>query len=100
MLTAVTAARVAVSPIVGSDAVSGPAGRLMALLGHRRSATGVAAAYAGCIDGIVIDAADAEQASEIEALGIAVHCTRTVMRTMEDRDRLAKETVSFARSLK
>lgn len=100
MLTAVTAARVAVSPIVGSDAVSGPAGRLMALLGHRRSATGVAAAYAGCIDGIVIDAADAEQASEIEALGIAVHCTRTVMHTMEDRDRLAKETVSFARSLK
>jgi LPPG:FO 2-phospho-L-lactate transferase len=100
LLVAVSAARVAVSPIVGSDAVSGPAGRLMKLLGHRSSATGVAEAYAGCIDGIVIDDSDAEQVAAIEALGIAVHCTKTVMRTLEDRDRLATETVSFARSLK
>ncbi len=100
LLIAVSAVRVAVSPIVGTDAVSGPAGRLMKLLGHESSAAGVAAAYAGCIDGIVIDEVDANQADEIEALGIAVHCTRTVMNTLEDRDRLATETVSFARSLR
>ena len=99
LLVAVSAPRVAVSPIVGTDAVSGPAGRLMRLLGHASSAAGVAAAYAGCIDGIVIDEADASHAAEIEALGIAVYCTRTVMDTIEDRDRLATETVSFARSL-
>ncbi len=100
LLTAVSAVRVAVSPIVGPDAVSGPAGRLMKLLGHPNSAAGVAAAYAGIIDGIVIDEADADQATEIEALGIAVFCTKTVMDTLEDRDRLATETVSFARSLR
>jgi LPPG:FO 2-phospho-L-lactate transferase len=100
LLVAVSAARVAVSPIVGSDAVAGPAGRLMKFLGHSSTATGVAEAYAGCIDGIVIDESDAEQAAGIEALGIAVHCTQTVMKTLEDRDRLATETVSFARSLK
>lgn len=99
LLVAVSAVRVAVSPIVGTDAVSGPAGRLMKLLGHESSAAGVAAVYAGCIDGIVIDEVDAKHANEIEALGIAVHCTRTVMNTLEDRDRLATETVSFARSL-
>jgi LPPG:FO 2-phospho-L-lactate transferase len=99
-LVAVSAARVAVSPIVGNDAVSGPAGRLMNLLGHQSTATGVAEAYAGCIDGIVIDQSDAEQVAGIEALGIAVYCTDTVMKTLEDRERLAAETVSFARSLK
>jgi LPPG:FO 2-phospho-L-lactate transferase len=100
LLVAVSAPRVAVSPIVGTDAVSGPAGRLMRVLGHPSSATGVAAAYAGCIDGIVIDQADANQGADIEALGIAVYCTRTVMETLDDRDRLATETVSFARSLR
>jgi LPPG:FO 2-phospho-L-lactate transferase len=100
LLVAVSAARVAVSPIVGSDAVSGPAGRLMNLLGHQSTATGVAKAYAGCIDGIVIDESDREQVADIEALGIAVYCTKTVMKTLEDRERLATETVSFARSLK
>jgi LPPG:FO 2-phospho-L-lactate transferase len=99
LLIAVSAVCVAVSPIVGTEAVSGPAGRLMTLLGHPSSATGVAAAYAGCIDGIVIDQSDADQTAEIEALGIAVCCTQTVMDTLEDRDRLAAETVSFARSL-
>jgi LPPG:FO 2-phospho-L-lactate transferase len=72
----------------------------MDLLGHQSTATGVAEAYAGCIDGIVIDELDLGQVSAIEALGIAVHCTNTVMRTLEDRERLATETVSFARSLK
>lgn len=99
LLVALSAVRVAVSPIVGVDAVSGPAGRLMNLLGHPSSATGVAEAYAGCIDGIVIDNSDVEQVAAIEALGIAVLCTQTVMRTLEDRARLAIETVSFARSL-
>jgi LPPG:FO 2-phospho-L-lactate transferase len=100
LLVSVSAPRVAVSPIVGPDAVSGPAGRLMKLLGHQSTATGVAEAYAGCIDGIVIDESDADQVAGIEALGIAVHCTRTVMKTLEDRDRLAIETVSFARGLR
>lgn len=99
LLTAASAPRVAVSPIVGTDAVSGPAGRLMEILGHSSTATGVAQVYAGCIDGIVIDQADREQATAIESLGVAVHCTRTVMRSLEDRDRLAVETLSFARSL-
>jgi LPPG:FO 2-phospho-L-lactate transferase len=94
------AKRVAVSPIVGSNSVSGPAGNLMSLLGYPSSATGVAQTYLGVIDGIVIDVQDEEQSSRIEELGVRVHVTNTIMQSLEDRDRLAVETVEFARTLR
>ena len=91
---------VAVSPMVGHDSVSGPAGVLMSLLGQEATATGVASAYLGVIDGMVIDRRDAAQAPGIEALGPRVLVTDIMMRTLEDRERLAAETVSFARVLR
>ncbi|HEX6508628.1 MAG TPA: 2-phospho-L-lactate transferase [Chloroflexota bacterium] len=98
-LVATSARRIAVSPIVGSDAVTGPAGRLMRLLGYEASATGVAEAYLGVIDGILIHTTDAAQKDAIEGLGVAVQCADTIMRTEADRERLAAEAISFARSL-
>lgn len=92
--------RVAVSPIVGMSAVTGPAGDLMHVLGFPSSAAGVAQAYLGSIDGMVIDLEDSSRAEDIEALGVRVLVTNTIMRTLEDRDRLAVETVEFARSLR
>jgi LPPG:FO 2-phospho-L-lactate transferase len=94
------APRVAVSPIVGSSAVTGPAGDLMSVIGYPSTATGVAQAYLGAIDGIVIDRADADQQDAVEALGPRVLVTNTIMQTVDDRERLAVETVEFARSLR
>jgi LPPG:FO 2-phospho-L-lactate transferase len=89
---------VAVSPIVGTDAVNGPAGDLMRLVGRPASATGVAGTYRGLIHGLVIDHQDASQQEEIESSeGIAVLCTDTIMRTAADKVRLAGEVVAFAR---
>ncbi len=99
-VVAASAPCVAVSPMVGHDSVSGPAGVLMALLGQEATATGVASVYLGVIDGIVIDRQDAAQAPGIEALGPRVLVTDVIMRTLEDRERLATETVSFARGLR
>jgi LPPG:FO 2-phospho-L-lactate transferase len=95
-----SAPRVAVSPIVGRDAVSGPAGELMRLIGQPASATGVANTYLGVIDGIVIDRRDADQEAAIEALGLAVVCTDTIMRDIDDRERLAAATLAFANELR
>jgi LPPG:FO 2-phospho-L-lactate transferase len=92
--------RVAVSPIVGTAAVTGPAGDLMSLMGYPSTSLGVAQTYLGAIDGIVIDVQDADLAQEIEALGIRTLVAETVMRSLEDRDRLAVETVQFARGLR
>ena len=94
------AKRVAVSPIIGSEAVSGPAGNLMGLLGYPSSAAGVAETYLGLIDGIVIDVQDEQQSSRIEEMGLRVCVTNTIMRNLEDRDRLAVETLEFARTLR
>jgi LPPG:FO 2-phospho-L-lactate transferase len=92
-------ARVAVSPIVGEDSVTGPAGRLMSLIGQPSSALGVARSYAGVIDGMVIDNRDGDQAPAIRDLGLAVLCTETVMADLDGRIRLATETLDFARSI-
>ena len=90
---------VAVSPIVGGKALKGPADRMLATLGHEVSAAGVAAMYAAdrLIDAIVIDDRDAPLAPQIEALGLRVLATPTVMGGPADRRRLAEETVAFGR---
>jgi LPPG:FO 2-phospho-L-lactate transferase len=48
----------------------------------------------------VIDQADADQQGAVEALGPRVLVTNTIMQTIDDRERLAVETVEFARSLR
>ena len=59
----------AVSPIVGGDAVSGPAGRLMAAAGLPVSATGVARAYGGWLDRLVFNRRVGRWPPEIRAAG-------------------------------
>lgn len=87
---------VAVSPIVGGAALKGPAAKMMAELGLDSTVTALAELYAGAIDGLVIDRVDADSARHIESLGMKALVTDTVMKTEEDKMRLAKETVEFA----
>lgn len=92
---------VAVSPIVGGAAIKGPAAKMMAELGMPVTAVRVARHYRerDLLDGFVIDDADAGQAAEIEDLGLPTLVTGTVMETLADRERLASETLDFARGL-
>ena len=98
-LAAAPGPRVAVSPIVGGRALKGPADRMLAGLGHDVSTLGVARLYAGMLDGLIIDNEDAALAPAIEALGLRVLVTGTIMGDESDRRRLAGETLAFARSL-
>ena len=95
-----TAPVVAVSPIVGGKALKGPADRMLATLGHEVSAAGVAALYAGLVDGLVIDVQDRELAARIEAHGMHVLVTQTIMGDAADRRRLAEEVLAFGRDLR
>jgi LPPG:FO 2-phospho-L-lactate transferase len=90
---------VAVSPIVGGRALKGPADKMLATLGHEVSAAGVAALYAGLVDGLVIDEADRGLDERIASLGMAVLVTGTVMGDAADRRRLAADVLAFGRSL-
>jgi LPPG:FO 2-phospho-L-lactate transferase len=98
-LRAARAPRVAVSPIVGGHALRGPADRMLASLGHEVSPLGVARLYQGTVDGMVIDRMDADARAAIEALGMRVLVTDTVMSTAEDRRRLASEVVEFGQQV-
>lgn len=90
---------VAVSPIIGGQALKGPADQMLATLGHEVSAAGVAELYKDFLTGMVIDSQDAHLAERITDLGIAVHVADTIMRTDDDRRVLAEETLIFAESL-
>lgn len=87
---------VAVSPIVGDAAVTGPAGSLMAAKGFVVSIAGVAEFYRDFLDLLVVDSQDAAAAAELRKTGIQVHCTPTVMHKYEDRIALAKSAMEAA----
>jgi LPPG:FO 2-phospho-L-lactate transferase len=87
---------VAVSPIVAGAAVSGPAGILMQALGYPVSIAGVADFYHDFLDVLIVDSKDSADAKELQASGIRVHCTKTLMRTPADRLSLATETLAHA----
>lgn len=90
---------VAVTPIVGGRALKGPAAKMMAELGLEVSPVTVAARYGDFLHGFVLDAVDAPLAPRVEALGLRVLITDTVMRTSDDRARLARAVLRFAESL-
>jgi LPPG:FO 2-phospho-L-lactate transferase len=98
-LAAARAPRVAVSPIVGGQAIKGPAAQMLRTLGHEVSPVGVARLYAGLIDGIVIDEQDAALQPRLEALDLAVRVAPTIMGDRPDRERLAALVLDFCRAL-
>jgi LPPG:FO 2-phospho-L-lactate transferase len=81
---------VGVSPIIGGLPVKGPADKLLHGLGREVSAFGVAKLYADFLDTFFIDKVDAAEKSRIEQLGVSVKMTDIVMRSLEDKTRLAK----------
>ena len=91
---------IAISPIVAGAAIKGPTAKMMVEMKMPVSALGVAEHYGDLLDGYVIDEADADQAKDIERMGIAVHVTRTIMHSLQDRLDLARTTLEFATRLK
>jgi len=84
---------IAVSPIIGGQAVKGPAARLMADLGAEVSPLGIGRHFAGVLTGMVIDQIDADLAPR---LGLPVRVTRTLMRSDQDRKALASACLRLA----
>ena len=87
---------IAMSPIVGGNALHGSAGKMMKELGHEVSARGVAMGYYRLIDGFIIDREDEALAEGIRASGFDVLTTQTFMRSVDDRLMLANAVLQFA----
>jgi LPPG:FO 2-phospho-L-lactate transferase len=88
---------VGVSPIVGGKAVKGPADRMLRRLAGGTSPAHVAGCYAGLLDALVIDEADAAGAKGLERLGVRPHVTRTLMRDRRASRLLAQAVLEAAR---
>src|SRR6187551_1836596 len=93
------APKVAVTPIIGGQAIKGPAAKMLAELGHDVSALGVARYYKDWVDGFVLDAEDAGLAREIESLGLKVLVADTMMQNDDDKRRLAAQVLDFVDEL-
>jgi LPPG:FO 2-phospho-L-lactate transferase len=87
---------VAVSPLVGGKALKGPLGKLLGELGKSSDNRAIAAHYAGLLDHLIIDAADAADAEGLRGMGISATVTATVMYEAADRERLARVALSAA----
>lgn len=85
---------VGISPIIGGKTVKGPADKLMKACGIVPSAAGVAKCYSDFLDTLILDHVDRTLAREIEKLGIKPVITNTLMKTLKDKIRLARLTVS------
>lgn len=88
---------IAVSPLIGDQAVKGPTAKIMRELQLEVSSASIAQYYDGIIDGFVLDNADAPLASQV---GVATHVTATLMKTAADKHRLAREVLEFAQSFR
>jgi LPPG:FO 2-phospho-L-lactate transferase len=89
---------VAVSPIIGNAAVSGPAATLMASQGLDASIKGVAAAYADFLDLLVAHDSDSAFAQVLSSEKLQVRCTNILMRTLEDRTRIVQTALELVSS--
>jgi LPPG:FO 2-phospho-L-lactate transferase len=84
---------VALSPLIGGKAVKGPTAKILTELKKDCTPLTIARHYRDLIDGLIIDRADRYSAA---ALPVPVRVTDTLMRTLEDRERVASECVAFA----
>jgi LPPG:FO 2-phospho-L-lactate transferase len=91
-LRAAAAPVVAVSPFVGGEVLKGPTEPFLRWLGVEPTAAGVAGHYGDLVDGLVCD--DEHPDADVPAL-----VTDTLLDTPAARERVARETIAFARAL-
>ena len=91
-----TAKVVAVSPIIGNAAVSGPAASLMASQNLPTSIAGIVEFYADFLDTLIVHETDAEAAQALSSNGSEFESTDILMRTAEDKVRIANSALACA----
>lgn len=85
----------AVSPIIGGETVKGPAAKMYRELGIEPSALAVAKHYRNLASGFILDVVDSQLIESVRGLNMRALVTYTVMKSHEDRRRLAVEVLNF-----
>jgi LPPG:FO 2-phospho-L-lactate transferase len=80
---------VAVSPLIGNAALSGPASKYMHAMGIKSSPIGIASHYADVVSNLVISESDKEYENQIRNIGVNVHKTNIIMNNEQDEINLS-----------
>ena len=88
---------IAVSPLVGGQAIKGPLADMLRQMGQTASNRAIADFYQDFVTGIVIDHKDADDAA---TLAVPTLVTSTIMKTAEDKNQLARDVLAFADRLR
>jgi LPPG:FO 2-phospho-L-lactate transferase len=100
-LAASRALRIAVTPLVGGQAIKGPTVEMLRGMGIPAEPAAVAALYRDFVDVFVLDAQDRDASDAVAAAGppgrpLIVQCADTVMPDIAARRRLAREVLRIA----
>lgn len=80
---------VAVSPLIGNEAISGPAAKYMQAAGIETNAYGLAKMYSDVCSNIIIDVKDRLITKKIQSLDMKVYENKIVMKNKQAEDALA-----------
>ena len=80
---------VAVSPLIGNAALSGPASKYMHAMGIESSPIGIASHYADVVSTLVISESDKEYENQIRNIGVNVYKTNIIMDNEQDEINLS-----------
>jgi len=81
---------IAISPVIGNKAISGPAGKYLRAKGIESSALGIAKFYSQLISKIVIDNSDSNLSKAIKKMGVSSVETNIMMNNAEEEKRLGR----------
>lgn len=87
---------VAVTPIIGGKTVKGPAAKMYSEMGILPSALAVARHYQDFLSGFILDKVDNSMAKKFT---IPITITQTIMKTRQDRRRLAQDVLNLIQTL-
>ncbi len=90
---------IAVSPIIGGQAVKGPAAKLMAELGLDVSPIGITRHYEDLLEGIILDTVDSGLCEEIEQSNVRATARDILMTSLVQKTHLAESLLHWAEEI-
>ena len=81
---------IAISPVIGNKAISGPSRKYLSAKGIESSVVGIAKFYSQLISKIVIDNSDSSFSKEINKIGVSSFETNILMNNSKEEKRLAR----------
>jgi len=89
-LQSINAPVIAVSPIIGGNAIKGPTAKMMDELKIPKKSMAIAKHYQALLDILIVDESDRQEISDVEKTGVQCLSTQTLMKTDTDKENLAR----------